>query len=240
MMTTLRTFALVFQLLLVPALSAMAAPPDAGALINRAVRRFEALNDYTCVLTREELIGDKLVRQENIIYKFRKPFSVYMKWTTGKEKGIEVIYPKPGRQDRLVAHLGKFNIINFTLDPSGRLATKNSRHSILESPMGYLLTRVKENYELSKKRGEGRVSYDGEEVVDGRRTYLFSGEFPEDTGYYGSRVLLNFYEDTTLPARVAVYGKDGRLLEKYEYSRLQIDVGLSSVDFDPENPAYNF
>lgn len=240
MMTTLRTFALASQLLLVPALGALAAPPDAGDLITRAVRRFDALNDYTCVLTREELIGDKLVRQENIIYKFRKPFSVYMKWTTGKEKGIEVIFPKPGRQDRLVAHLGKFNIINFTLDPSGRLATKNSRHSILESPMGYLLARVKENYELSKKRGEGQISYAGEELVNGRRTHLFTGKFPETGGYYGSVVLLNFYAENSLPARVAVYGPDGRLLEKYEYSELKVNAGLSDSDFDPENPTYNF
>jgi len=217
-----------------------AAAPDAGDLINRAVRKFDTLHDYTCVLTREELIGDKLVRQENIVYKFKKPFSVYMKWTTGKEKDIEAIFPKPGRQDRLIAHLGKFNIINFTLDPSGRLATKNSRHSILESPMGYLLTRVKENYELAKKRGEGQIAYGGEALVDGHRTHLFSGKFPDNAGYYGSLVLLNFYADNSLPARVTVYGPGGQLLEKYEYSELKVDSGLSDHDFDPENPAYGF
>ncbi len=221
-------------------LSLFAGEGDAGRMIDSALQKFESISDYTCLFTREELVDGKTYRQANIIYKFKKPLSVYMKWTEGPEKGIEVINPNPKRSDKLIAHPGHFNIINLSLDPHGHLAMRNSRHSILESPMGYVLGLVKNNYETSKKNSEGVITHKGEEIIDGRKTLLFKAEFPQKDGYYGHQILINFDEQLLLPLKIVVYDWDGRLLEKYEYSQLRLNTGLTPADFDIKNTAYSF
>jgi outer membrane lipoprotein-sorting protein len=221
-------------------ISLFAKEGDAGRIIDSALERFESISDYTCLFTREELVEGKTYRQTNIIYKFKKPLSVYMKWTEGPEKGIEVIYPNPKRSDKLIAHPGHFNILNLSLDPRGHLAMRNSRHSILESPIGYVLGLIKNNYATSKKNGEGVITHEGEELIEGRKTLIFKAEFPQKDGYYGHRIRINFDEQLLLPLRIVVYDWDGRLLEKYEYSQLKLNTGLTTTDFDVKNPAYSF
>lgn len=232
-------FALLIWTTVVP-LPVLAGEGEAGKMVDSALWKFESISDYTCLFTREELVGGKTYRQANIIYKFKKPFSVYMKWTEGAEKGIEVIYPNPKRSGRLIAHPGHFNIINLSLDPLGNLAMRHSRHSILESPIGYVIGLIKKNYETSKKNAEGVVTYAGEEMIEGRKTRLFRAEFPQKEGYYGHRIQINFDEELLLPLRIVVYGWDDRLLEKYDYSQLKLNTGLTEADFDTKNPAHNF
>ena len=46
--------------------------------------------------------------------------------------------------------------------------------------------------------------------------------------------------ESKLPLRIEIYDTGDRLMEQYGYEDLQVNVGLSDLDFDPANPDYKF
>ena len=66
----------------------------------------------------------------------------------------------------------------------------------------------------------------------------------ENLKFHVVRVFLD--RETGLPIRFAAYswplepGGSPRLIEEYTFLNFQLNVGLSEVDFDRENPSYQF
>lgn len=58
--------------------------------------------------------------------------------------------------------------------------------------------------------------------------------------YYASRIELWIDEQTHLPIRALIYDDEGVLFENYEHWDLKANVGLTDVDFSPDNPDYKF
>jgi hypothetical protein len=58
--------------------------------------------------------------------------------------------------------------------------------------------------------------------------------------YYAGRVLLWIDDATSLPLKAEIFDHDGVLYERYEHRDLAVNVGLGPLDFDPQNPAYDF
>ncbi len=58
--------------------------------------------------------------------------------------------------------------------------------------------------------------------------------------YYGSRFQVWVDRALHLPIQVLVTDFEGNAYERYEYHDLKVNVGLTSRDFDPKNPAYRF
>ena len=201
---------------------------------------YSKVEDYTCLLHKKELVDGKIKEQTNIICKFKKPLSVYMKWTKGKGKGTETIYVKGKYNDKLVVHLGILKGFKMSIDPEGKFAMKGNRHSIKEAHIGHILDLIKKNYEMSVERGEGSITFEGEEKLDGRETLLFKALFPENKGYYGHKMFIYIDKPLQLPVKTVVYGWDGSLWEMYHYSNIKVNVGLRSRDFDIENKEYGF
>ena len=58
--------------------------------------------------------------------------------------------------------------------------------------------------------------------------------------YYSARGSVWVAPDSLLPTRIEIFDADGRLYERYIYNDVQINVGLTDLDFDPQNPDYRF
>lgn len=58
--------------------------------------------------------------------------------------------------------------------------------------------------------------------------------------YYGARAELMLDKQTGLPVQMIVWDHSGNVYERYTYRELKINTGLTSRDFDPDNPKYNF
>ena len=71
-------FSVIAGLLVVLALP-VAAAEDTLQLLKAMAQRSEGIRDYTAVFHKQEVVKGKLLPQENIFLKFRKPFSVYMR-----------------------------------------------------------------------------------------------------------------------------------------------------------------
>lgn len=233
--------ALSLAILLMAGVARAGAPPDVAEAIARAKAAWDQVDDYTCLLHRQERHGGRIYRQKGIRVKFRKPYSVYMKWTEGGMAGTEALFVRGRNDGKMIAHKGGFlGFLTFRMEPRDPRAMKENRHPIDESSLGDLLGTVARNHEESRKAGEGKWTYGGEETLGDRPAAVYSAKLPPGRGYYARGIVLHFDRENGLPVRVAAYDGEGLLLEEYWFDALRLNVGLGDRDFDPDNPEYRF
>lgn len=214
---------------------------DPGQMISDAIRSYDQVKDYTCLFYKKELVNDKYIEQKNIIVKHRKPLSFYLKWTEGDEKGTEVIYVQGRNENKLKAHSGGLlKWLTVSLDPSGSTAMKNNRHSVLDAHIGKVIEICDRNYKLAKQLGVGTFELCEEKMIDGRPEICMKATFPDDRRFYGAINYIYVDKEYKFPVAVEIYGWSNELLEKYEYTHIKLNVGLTDKDFDPKNREYNF
>jgi len=217
---------------------------DLLRFLDQAERRYADVNDYRAIFLRREMIGDELREQETILLKFQRPFKVYMKWLEGPGKGREGLYVAGAHKDRFLVHEGRGfrGLVTAALDPSHPRVLEESRHPITDVGIGRLLEIIGDNARRAAREGVLGLVDRGLGVLAGRRVHLVEGILPRDpgAGYYCYRVLISFDEEHQLLIGVAVYDWDDRIVELYEYTQLRLNPGLTTGDFDSNNPDYGF
>lgn len=221
-------------------LAASAADPRTALMAMKAA--YAKVRDYTVTMTRRERVKGKLLPQETMQIKFKKPYAIYTKWTGAAHRGQEALYVRGQHDGKLVAHPGSFPDVTVKLDPNGGLAMKGNRHPITEGSLGDLIGLIVRDLERADARPQdGATLRDlGESVRDGEKIHCYDATFPVPTGYYAPHVQVCVFTATSLPSRVQVWDAREQLLEDYEYRDLRTNVGLRDADFDPANPKYNF
>jgi len=226
-------------------LAAEAADPAAiRQLVYDMEKAYEKVQDYTTTFHKQERVDGKLLPREEILLKFRKPFSVYMRWIGEVNQTREVIFEKGWNSDKIRAHKGSFPDITVNLRPDSSMAMQGNRHSIYEAPFGHSIGMLARDARLSAARPQDDVRYVdlGERVVYGARSRCIEAYAPSgpDSPYYAARAKVCFHLATKMPTRITVWDEAGDLLEDYGYEDTQLNVGLTDTDFDPGNSEYNF
>jgi hypothetical protein len=217
--------------------------PNLIELLRRAQKKYETVSDYTVTFHKQQRVGGVLHDEEVVLYKFRKPFNVYMKWTGKVDKGREALYVEGKHDGKLLVHLGgmiNYFAPSFTLHPKGALAMRKNLRPITESGMGNTIDLLVRVCEQAQRNGDLNARYLGTGETSGRSVDRFERILPSGKGYPAHKTLIEIDKETGYPISVVSYGWNGKLLEKYLYEDLRIDVGLSEADFDRANNAYQF
>ena len=235
------------------------APPIRRA--EQVLKRLEKVKDYTAVMCKRELIGDRLGVHQYIAVKIRnRPLSVYMKFLAPAEiKGREVIYVEGQNDGKLIAHpgrdepiakgiLGVFANKTTRLDPREPLfAMRGNRYPITEIGLLNLIQRLVEVGREDMQRGEATVRYFNDAKINGRPAPAMEFVHPLQRDYFRFHVARVFIDqELQVPTRYAAYKWPARpgdppvLMEEYTYLKIKLDVGLRDRDFDPTNPGYSF
>lgn len=198
--------------------------------------RYAAVNDYTCLLHRRDLVNGAFKEHTTVQFKFMKPSRFYMKWPKDK---LEAIYADGKYGNKMVIHGGLlFKFMSIAVKPEAAL--KYNRHTIRESDIGHVLEIVEQNYEKAKLDKEAVIAFDGEEQLSGGPAWRFKAVFPDGRGYYGNIVYFHIDKKLSLPVKITVYGWRNELLEEYYYEDLKVNTGLTEKDFDVNNSQYAF
>jgi outer membrane lipoprotein-sorting protein len=209
--------------------------------IKLSEQSFQSIKSYTCKMHRIELIDDKYKTQKNVLVKYKKPGSFYLKWTEGHGKGSESLYNKDQNGDKMLVHLpGLYKFFVFSMEPDGKRALKNNRHSIDQVHFGFFIEMIKNNLQMANGDPETKISFDGEETLDGVETMGYSGQFPTGKRYYGKRVKVNISKENHLPIRIEVFDENQKLEESYYFTEIILNADLTDADFNPDNPEYGF
>jgi len=231
-------------------------PPQAGAdrqevggetlqrYLAEMERAYQEVDDYVTVFHKQCRVKDRLYPPEAILLKFKKPFSVYMKWLTPPDEGREAIYIQGRNDNKLVAHRGSFPDLTVKLDPHGYLAKRGNLHSISDIGIGNIIDSLAKSLERYQEYSPGRIEfYDhGQDEIFGQTCRRLEVVFPEEDGpdFQNGRAMVWISSQTGLPVRITIWDRAGSLSENYAFEETRLNVGLTGMDFDPANPEYGY
>jgi hypothetical protein len=218
------------------------------------------IRDYTCILTKRELIDGRLQGPETIYLKVRhewsdgeggeQPFSVYLRFLRpASVREREVIYVQGRHDGKMIVRNGgtRLPFVTTSLPPDSAAAMQESRYPITEIGVKTLTRRLIEvgNEKLYDENCEVQVVPGAK--LNGRTCTLIQvghRERRQEHTFHFVRVFID--DQLELPVYYIAYdwpakeGDSSVILEEYTYTDIQLNVGLTDWDFDHRNENYMF
>jgi hypothetical protein len=215
--------------------------------------------DYTATLTNQIRVKNNLREPHKLTIKIRHahtkpdgllaPFSVYTRFLEpAANAGREVIWMDGWNEGKLMVHLtGWQNWMNISLEPTGSVAMEGNLYPVTMIGMRNLLVQILEKGKRDLNYEPGIVNFKRGLKISGRVVTMVESIHPKKEphfDYHIARIYLD--EELGLPVGYEGYlwpekeGDPPPLLEKYFYTDIELNVGLTDLDFDPSNPAYEF
>lgn len=216
---------------------------DREKWIAEAQAAYAGVDSYTAIVYKQQRVDGKLLPKETIYLKYRKPLSMYMRWTQAPYKGSELIYVEGWNRNRVRAHRGGFwGFVTANLHPQAPELMAGNLRPCTDIGIGELIKTVAVTVRSAIDAGYISVSQHGEETVYGRKTRILDVVLPSgmEGRYGGYRLVINQDIGSKLLIRIRVYDHGGQLVEYYGYEALTLNAVLADADFDPGNPDYRF
>jgi outer membrane lipoprotein-sorting protein len=214
------------------------------SLLTRMEASYARITDYTAIFQKQERVNGALLPEETMFLKFQKPLKVYMKWMDDPHKGNEALYLDGNNGDKLLVHhqAGLLGFLTLSVDPRGYLAMRRNRHPITEVGVGRLIDGLQRDIKTALQHGELEIIRMAEEPFHGRSAIVVEAKFTPRSGrtYYTSRMVCHIDKEMLLPVGAVFYDEHDVLFERYSYSDVKLNVGLTPLDFSRENKAYRF
>ncbi len=234
--------ALLFTIICAPAAGAdrLMSRSDAEVLLSRMQQAYENVRDYTAVFHKKCVLPDDDCPDEKAFMKFQKPFALYMKWQGPAHEDQEMIYVQGLNGGQIMGHPGSFPDVTLSLAPDSGLVMHCNRRTVTQSGIGNMIAiteTILEAYPRAVLRDEGNID------VYGVNCRCFSiqrsapGKNPDDC-WVKARLCAS--DEDLLPRRATFWDGNGTVIEDYGYSDVKFNIGLTDIDFDPDNPEYDF
>lgn len=220
----------------------------------------ETVDDYTLRFIKQDRdTTGVLQEQETLLLKVKSPtdkdgqnqsLRVYLQaLAPDSKKGQEVIWSEDLFDGKLCAHAtGVLGLKRMYVEPTGLFAMIGQRHPISEIGMARLVENLIQRGERDRDNPNISIArvpdfQHGDVTVD---LYQITCSQPRggdddfsytEVGFDRERMLLLKFRTFGWPEHA---GEEAPLLESYAYHDVQINVGLSDQDFNPDNPDYNF
>lgn len=218
------------------------------------------LKDYTATIERQERVNGQLMPTETIALKIRQsqkddqgnvvvPRGIYTRHVAPTDlAGQEAIWVEGENGGKLVAHTtGMLNLKRFYLPPTGFLAMRGSRYPMTEAGFEVLIQRMLERGKRDRDYGTCTVRVSRDATINGRTCTAFEIVHETEEGPYDFHIAkIAIDDELDLPIHYEAHiwpeeeGGEPRLLERYTYTDIEINPGLTEEDFDPSNPDYDY
>jgi len=218
-------------------------PREMLTLLDKMDSSYSRVNDYVGVFHKQERICGKLNEGESALFKFQKPFKVYMKFIDGPCNGTEALYVEGGYENKLlVRRAGICDLMTFSLDPKGSLAMSRNRHPVTELGFGFLLAEFRCNIEPAIRCGELEIIRLTDETFNRRPATVVECRFLSHGGrkYYCARFIIHIDKELLLPVGDIFYDGKDEMFEDYVYTDVKLNAGLTATDFSRYNKSYRF
>lgn len=202
------------------------------ALLKRAVRAYGEVGGYQAVFDKQELEADGRWDNEKTFIKFDKPFTIFLGWMEGSEKGRQILYSEGHLDDKMMVRIpGFFNLIPLIpLSPDDPRLQEMERHSIRSAGIGHFLDEFAASFEESKAANRVRILDLREVEVEGEQGTLLDVLFLDPTYDY-PRTTVVFSNKHHLPIEVRLYKNQEDLVEFYRYLDVVIDPRQDDESF---------
>lgn len=228
-------------------------------IAERCLQKIDAeIHDYTATLVSQVRVNGKIMDEKYLTCKIRHaqkdgtreiPFSVYTLFLKPESNvGQEAIWVEGWHYGNLVAHTtGLLNVKRFYLDPDGSIAMRGNRHPIREIGFRNLLVKMVKIGAEDRNYGECQVTVERNVKINDRSCTVLKVVHPVERDYFEFHIAKIYIDDERdIPIAYEGYGWPERegaelpLFEKYYYTDVQLNIGLTDADFDPGNEDYNY
>ncbi len=218
---------------------------EAMEILAKAQESYTNLHDYVAEIHKQVHKNGKLDIDEHSIMKFKKPFKVYLKWTSGKKDGNELLYVDGENDGKIIVRKKLPFGIRKTMhvDPDGFWVKNFSKHSIKDAGFIGIITKSYNQFAEAKKNNDVIAVTCSMEEINGRPTHkvvLVVSPEGEKNGYYCRSAIEYFDAENFLPIKVTFWLWEDDEVESLTFSNVKINVGLTDKDFDKENKEYQF
>jgi hypothetical protein len=234
-------------------------------LADEGVRRMDRqINDYTATIVSQVTIGKTLQPEKRIFCKIRHaktveagsalpgqevPFSVYLKMLAPSSiAGQEAIWVKGENDGKLIGHTtGFLNVKRAYLDPAGSIAMQGNLHPIYDIGFLNLVKKMGVVGRRDLQHPDCSVSITRDVSVGKRTCTLIEIKHAQENPKFEFHIA-KIYIDQRRDILVGYEGflwpeKEGDpppLKEKYFYTDVKINVGLTDDDFSADNKDYDY
>ncbi len=212
------------------------------------------VQDYTATIVKRERIGGRLSDESQMIAKIRTAspnggLACYLKFVSpASSKDREVIWVEGENDGKIISHEGGFkNWKRFELDPDGMLAMLGNRYPITQIGLKRLIEKLIEKGKEDRNIGPCQVQTIPNQEIGARACTLYQIVHPDKDERYDFHIAQIFIDDELqIPLRYAAFSwpdtpeSEPLLEEEYTYLDVQLNVGLTDADFDPDNDDYAF
>jgi hypothetical protein len=211
---------------------------------------FKPVVDYTATFSKTESIERRLVSQTMDLKFRRKPFSVYLRCHSRLQPAREAIFVAGMNDDKLLLHeSGLKALITMSLKPDDPRVMAENRYPVTDIGMEKMLDAVLAIWEREKQIDPANVvvNYASSAMVglvECEEIEVTHGQRLAGLKFHATR--LSIEKKTGFPMQVEQYdwpqkaGEKPPLVERYTYSDIKTNCGLTDADFDPANSAYRF
>jgi hypothetical protein len=218
----------------------------------------KTIRDYEATFVSQVFLNGKLQPEKYLRCKIRHrhmangkevPFSVYTLFLAPQDNvGQEAIWIEGQNDGNIIAHAnGLLNVKRFYLDPDGPIAMDGNRYPIRDIGVRGLIVKMQELGQKDIKHGECQVSIKRKVDVNGCECTMLQAVHPVKRDHFDFHIARIFIDDArNIPIAYEGYswpekeGDEPPLLEKYYYTDIELNVGLTDEDFDPGNKKYNY
>ena len=216
------------------------------------------IKDYTALMVKQERVGGALVPEEYMECKIRHartesgesvPRGVYLKFVKPADKaGQEAIWVDGQNDGKLIGHAaGLLNLVRVPLEPTGMVAMRGCRYPITEAGIEVLLVRMIEKGTRDRQHDECLVEIDRDLTINEHLGTLITITHPEKRPHFEFHIAKIYIDDElNIPVGYEGYtwpedpAGEPVLEERYFYQNVELNVGLTDQDFDPDNPDYDY
>jgi hypothetical protein len=213
-----------------------------------------SVRDYEAIFDKQEMVGRTLYSGRMVIKLRHDPFSVYLRFID-QNNGREVMYAGPRYQYKMMAHEAPGTLSSMvgtiSLEPNSARAMAEGRHPITQIGMVKMMDALIQQWEMEAKNNDPqdpKVFYYPNAKLDGQiecEAAITRHETPQRPfRFYETRIF--FEKKSHFPIRLEQYAAPDRahpekyLVEKYIYTNIRTNVGLTDNDFDTRNRNYHF
>lgn len=218
------------------------------------------VRDYTAVLEKQERVGGQLKDPVQIELKVMhadpdqpldEEFKLHAYFHFIAPEGVagrEVIWVDGENDGKLIAHdTGFRGLIRVSLDPEGLLAMIDNRYPANRVGLENLLRKLIEKGLNNRDVAHVQVTIDDDYEWEGQKVTQIVVIHPQPQpglDFHRAEILID--RQRQLPLAFWSYlwppadGGELPLEEKYIYRNIQLNVGLTKADFDPDNPEYDY
>lgn len=215
-------------------------------VLDKAQESYAQLQDYTAVIHKEEHKNGKQEKDEHTIIKFQKPFKVYLKWLSGKNKGSQLLYVEGKYDNKIIIRKGGGFLKVFgtmEMDPNGFWLRKFTKHSIKEVGFGGIIEKSYQQLKHAREQNLVAAAQCTMSEVEGRpahKVVMVLAPEGEDNGYYCKSTIQYFDAETYLPLKATFWLWEDETAEVFTFTKVKLNVGLTETDFDRDNKEYHF